>query len=915
MKTINLNVVSIFLAILACLLITQTASAADLFTVPDSDKSKLWFLDVLFPENLAKSPLASTVTILNSAVLLIGGILAAYTLIAGTMSTAHDGEMLGKKWSSMWLPVRTALGTAMILPAAGGFCAAQVAVLWMINQGVGLADTVWNTYASNPSDGAVITTSASYQELDRIAKTAFINNVCMLKADELWKKSAEHDIFPHVTPEFEMIPEKGKYLYIYNYGAKNAGNDMNKNLLISKAACGSITLTDPKAKADYDNQAEAQATIAAGGMYMAYMPQDIKTKISDVVEAQNVAFSALDNRMNTLAKQYVADNNIDIQAGINSAITSYVELIDTAVRTAFSSGDQWDDFKDNVKKDGWFMAGAWSMKLIRIQDAINGAAHNLPVVGQQTMEYGDIDRNMNGIMTKVAQDMARSTTASRYANGIDAQIKQDENTGGKRKADPRNNDTEKLVSQLQDGANKSISGAMAGFISSSVINGRKQGEIVAFSTDTTAANLKAINPLLAVKGLGDSISTAGWVLFGTAAGAGALLSIGSTASWIGSALGAINVVMPIVIPLWIAGDTLAVVIPMLPYVMWFGVCIGWMILCLEAMIAAPLWVITHLHPDGDGVVGRGGAGYGLVLSLTMRPALMVTGLIAAYTMLPILGGILNETFSGAFGMVAGGNIGVIESLAFIAVYIAMMFTLVKKSLSLIHIIPDEIMKWLGVHGGQGMSGYAQSASKGVESAVFTQAALNQISHVSNGLSNLNDKYKNNKERDQNKALAETSRKEAAQDRSQGKQGEANKVASALRGHISTNGGNLDNQNENQSLESANLANQAADAAEEAAEVAKGAGDEITASQYEASAGKYRQMAQKAANRVVAFDPNNKKGLADLLPQNLRDNAENAKRSDPNFGADIKDFKASDSGSSDGNGASGGTDNKPQEPGQ
>ncbi|MBJ5314184.1 DotA/TraY family protein, partial [Salmonella enterica subsp. enterica serovar Dabou] len=172
----TIKYLTIFTLLFFCLLITQNAYAADLFTVPDTDKSKLWFLDVLFPENLAQSPLASTMTILNSAVLLVGGILAAYTLIAGTMSTAHDGEMLGKKWSSMWLPVRTALGTAMILPAAGGFCAAQVMVLWLINQGVGLADTVWNTYAANPSDGAVITTSASYQELDRIAKTAFINN-------------------------------------------------------------------------------------------------------------------------------------------------------------------------------------------------------------------------------------------------------------------------------------------------------------------------------------------------------------------------------------------------------------------------------------------------------------------------------------------------------------------------------------------------------------------------------------------------------------------------------------------------------------------------------------------------------------------------------------------------------------------
>ncbi len=416
-----------------CLLITQNAYAADLFTVPDTDKSKLWFLDVLFPENLAQSPLASTMTILNSAILLVGGILAAYTLIAGTMSTAHDGEMLGKKWSSMWLPVRTALGTAMILPAAGGFCAAQVMVLWLINQGVGLADTVWNTYAANPSDGAVITTSASYQELDRIAKTAFINNVCMLKAGQLWKKSHESALFPGVMPVFEMTSEKGKYLYRYNYGANNAGNEMNKNLLVSKSACGSITLTDPEAKASYDeqSQAQAQAAIASGGMYMSYMPQEIKTNISAVVEAHNTAFIALNNNMMTLAEKYVADNNIDIQSDINSATATYVSVIDTAVRTTFSTGNQWDDFKDNVQKDGWFMAGAWSMKLIRIQDAINGAAHNLPVAGQQSMDYGDIFNSLNAVMAKVSHDMARSTTASRYANGIDAQNRTEANTTGK----------------------------------------------------------------------------------------------------------------------------------------------------------------------------------------------------------------------------------------------------------------------------------------------------------------------------------------------------------------------------------------------------------------------------------------------------------------------------------------------------
>jgi hypothetical protein len=86
----------------------------------------------------------------------VGG---GYTIIAGTMSTAHDGELLGKKWSSIWIPIRTCIGTAAILPTMKGFCGAQAIVVWLAIQGIGLADIVWPQFASNPlcSDGQVYT--------------------------------------------------------------------------------------------------------------------------------------------------------------------------------------------------------------------------------------------------------------------------------------------------------------------------------------------------------------------------------------------------------------------------------------------------------------------------------------------------------------------------------------------------------------------------------------------------------------------------------------------------------------------------------------------------------------------------------------------------------------------------------------
>lgn len=850
---------SIFIMMLLSLvmiLFTQNAHAADLFTVVDTDKSKLWFLDVLFPEDLGKSPLASTMTILNSAVLLVGGILAAYTLIAGTMSTAHDGEMLGKKWSSMWLPVRTALGTAMILPAAGGFCAAQVVVLWFITQGVGLANSLWNQYASNPSDGAVITTSASYQQLDSVAKNAFLNNVCMIKAQQMWNESYAKEA-SGVKPVFGMKEgvDQATGAYLFKYGVEGR-SEMSSNIRASSTACGVIRLDNPAgAEGAAENNAGAAASSMSGayGAQYSYMPKDLGGSVSSITQTHAAQFRAMDKAMNALAQQYVADNNINVQSGVDKAVATYVTSIDKAVRDKFGNGKQWDTFKEDIKKDGWIMAGAWNMKLIRIQDALNGAAHKIPSVGNQGLSYTKImDVKLANVMDKVKQDMGRTTASSRYTTGLDDNIRNKGDTYDPNAVFEKEDSTDEekagqIATGIQDVANKSMSVALSGFLSGNVINGLKSGDISVFGSEGTTSNLQAVNPLLAMKSLGDTLTWTGWGIFNGAAILGGLLGGGGTitGNWLSGALQTVMVVMPIVVPLWMAGDTLSVILPMMPYIMWFGVTIGWMVLCLEAMIAAPLWVVVHLHPDGDGVVGRGGAGYSLVLSLTLRPALMIIGLISAYTMLPILGGILNETFSGAFGMVAaGGYVGIIESLAVIGVYIGMMFMIVKKAFSLIHVVPDEILKWIGGSHGQQMGGYAQSAAKGAEAAMFTQAALNQISQGASGVGNTVRDITGNKAA-QKKELA------AAQEKREGSiNSSIEKTGDDYQAQLDA-AGPIDQQSEAHARQTATAAYAAYQAASQSTDPGM-----------QKKAETYRGAAIRAAERALGFSNGNR----DVLPE-------------------------------------------------
>lgn len=94
--------------------------------------------------------------VFNAAVLVLGGIVIIYTLLVSTLNTAHQGEMMGEKWSSIWVPVRATVGLALLIPKASGYCLMQVFVMWITLQGVGAADKVWNAALNYLNTGGII---------------------------------------------------------------------------------------------------------------------------------------------------------------------------------------------------------------------------------------------------------------------------------------------------------------------------------------------------------------------------------------------------------------------------------------------------------------------------------------------------------------------------------------------------------------------------------------------------------------------------------------------------------------------------------------------------------------------------------------------------------------------------------------
>src|SRR5688572_4846657 len=119
----------LFLSFFPVLVLADNGSLS--FAPPATDFSVI-FLGNLFGivdgvlHGTGSQIMGSMFSVFNSAVLALGGIIIMYTLIVSTMNTAHEGQMLGQKWNSIWIPVRSTLGLALLIPKASGYCLMQI---------------------------------------------------------------------------------------------------------------------------------------------------------------------------------------------------------------------------------------------------------------------------------------------------------------------------------------------------------------------------------------------------------------------------------------------------------------------------------------------------------------------------------------------------------------------------------------------------------------------------------------------------------------------------------------------------------------------------------------------------------------------------------------------------------------------
>lgn len=783
----------------------------NIFTPPSTDQS-IYYLGQIFgyvgnilPATEASMVLGTMFKVFNTTVLTVGALIVLYVTVVGVMKTAHEGEFMGRNWNNIWIPIRMVLGIAALVPSPSGYCAIQMVVMWIIIQGVGAADKVWDAVLSYTDllGSPLSTITIPSVDINNNFQTLFQGLVCQAtaKINSPMNKDASGGYYCYVDSGSQFCQMSDSQLLNISSKAVNSqiftmpmpvsapSSSGQSAMTIQMAtvyplgpngACGTLTYCDPTTACQNTTNVSSQIACNActsqqqalqasvnvlGGVASAFAAADyrfrefasspapatdpgiisfcqannlkgpqcciplVSSKVvanllptacnfpNDITPSDASGTNAPTTTIQQLYWPYMIKQSLQGETDFIGTITNnYVSVLNTAVENTISQQPANGSFKNTALQDaqtyGWIFAGAYYYYLAKLNNKNIQAA--MPLF---TVTPNDPKAGQNNILNNLRNNYE---AAGNLLNTPGANL----NGATSSSATFSMN----LPSQLS-GLNKIGNGM--GNATNNVMN--------AFQKMVTGAGAgqKAVNPLAQLQTLGEIILIVGQVLLALVIAVIPLLTLlGSIAPFaigngiitgVGQAIQAFAIILaPIgalfLGALFVFGALLAIYTPLIPYIIFTLGAITWLILIIEAMVAAPLVALGILMPSGHHeILGKADAALMLIFGIFLRPTLMIFGMIAALLMSSVVITMINAGFSSVMGSVYSSP-GPVEILIFLGVYVGLVLAALNKCFALIHMVPDRALRWIGGGGEEagGMAGEGLAEAKGRSQAVAGQ---------------------------------------------------------------------------------------------------------------------------------------------------------------------------------------------------
>ncbi len=642
------------LILLFCL--PGTGFAETLFNPPATDKS-LEYLGLVFgkvgdlPVAGGDQTLSVLMRLINQIVLSLGFVIVGWTIFVSSLHSAHEGEVMGKKWSSIWVPTRAVAGMYLLLPSASGYSYIQIMVMWVILQSIGAADALWNQVLTSWEQGGAINKPAPTVKLTGGSTAVFSMFKSKLCETMLNSQASGYELKEPIS--FFQKDDKAYW------GYPTYGNDV----------CGEIDLS------------QMVGTVQA----------NVSTKLTEPQKAQIMqsyfyALNIVQMNLSTPAAEAVnvpKENWANYLSLVNGVLELKRAISNTLENSMTSVAPSTDNMVDTTvaREAGWIHAGGFYFNIVKGDNK----------TGVSKMTFAAPAADMENLCTEKSEfcpDVLTKITDkySQYITFIDSNIAP--------------SDAETMT--ITGFTNGLSSLPPAGQSSLAAINDSLKGTVDDFVKGLSGDGVT--DPLLALTSVGQTIMTGSesaiWaciaVLIILAVVSSIMKSLQPGGYIVDSIIiGAVTVVLFLVFLLWSAGMILGLYLPLIPYLLFLFGGLAWIIIVIETIVSSPLIALSLIVPSED-EIGKATAAIVIIVGLFFRPPLMIVGFVFASKLLMVAVGMLNYGFTNVLNTTILG-IGLFGAIAIVIIYAGILIAIVHEAFSLIYVLPDKALRWMGGH--------------------------------------------------------------------------------------------------------------------------------------------------------------------------------------------------------------------------
>lgn len=572
----------------------------------------------------------------NMVALAVISALFLWVMAVAVAGTAHEGTPFGKRYSSLWMPLRFVGAMGALAPIFKGLSLFQVAILACIGFSINLGNYARELGTDYfVEHGGQLTVQAPDQNVTHYAA---ITNGALESLTLQYYLNERRGL--NITPGGEWkysgnwFQPGGEYKFVFNGNA------------------GSITVSCVD-----EGDALCRGKVNAVGAAISAL-----SPLAQQLTDPDTAASAIEPRA-----LYDAANQVN--ASILSGLQSYAQQGQLKSKLA--------DFKQNSDQYGWFITGSTYWSIAWINQEVREAMYSGITYSPHEYTVSELQALMHGLRDyEASKERVANYIKTAYGSrrGISAAT-----------ATPSVTDEGRAFDEICNWLRATLNQLVAGNI-----------------LPIAVEKLSAQDPIMAVSNVGD-------YLIGTAWGLASALGVVDVAHSMGKALPFVGKAIPnldkyisfalftVFLPLLLYGLALAYYLPAIPFIRWISALVGWLILIVDALFAAPLWLCAHALPEGDGAAGQHGKqGYFLLLGILIRPPLMVAGFYAAVILMNVVGRLLGAGFET---FIAGTSqtkiIGITGTFSMLVILGIVVIMAANKFFSLIHYLPEHVTNWIG----------------------------------------------------------------------------------------------------------------------------------------------------------------------------------------------------------------------------